>query len=142
MPDTILWAGNLKRLHNQELDTDYIAAVLEGHKLRPDLHGWSYTHAWKKFDRNPSIAGLTINASCDSIADIPKARAKGFDTVVVVPESTKPFSVIDGEKIRVCPAQTKDSVTCTNCMLCFKENRDFTVGFRVHGTGKKSFEMK
>ena len=45
-----------------------------------------------------------------------------------------------GRKIIVCPAQTKDNVTCKTCKLCSVQNRPI-IGFRAHGTNKKLAEL-
>ena len=124
-------------LIDDKADTEYINSVIEGHKKRPDLRGWTYTHAWKVLDNVfKGIKSLTVNASCDTVADIKIARAKGYDTVIVVPKDTAPVSTVDGEKIVICPNQVQAKrgvkLACSDCMLCFKKDRNYTVGFRQH----------
>jgi hypothetical protein len=128
-------AGDL--LMNDTPDTDYIQAMVESHKARPDLKAWTYTHAWKRIENVfKGIASLTVNASCDKASDIKEAKAKGFDTCMVVSKNTPAVSVIEGEKVIVCPnqvqAQRGVKLTCSQCMLCFKKDRGYTVGFRQH----------
>ena len=124
-------------LINGKVDKPYIKAIVDAHASRPDLKAWSYTHAWSEIE-NPSkgLASLTVNASCDSVADIAKARAKGYDTCMVVPKETAPVSIIGGEKVVVCPNQVQKEFgrkkTCADCMLCFKKDRGYTIGFRQH----------
>jgi len=37
----------------------------------------------------------------------------------------------------VCPAQTREGVTCATCKLCSRANRSVIVGFIPHGGAKK-----
>jgi hypothetical protein len=120
-----------------KIDNDYLTAVLDGHIKRTDLKGWTYTHAWRLLKNTfKDIASLTINASCDNIQGVKEARALGYDTCLVVDKDTAPISVIEGEKIVICPNQVQAKrgvkLTCSDCMLCFKKDRNFTVGFRKH----------
>jgi len=124
-------------LENDKTDSQYVNAVIEGHKMRPDLKAWTYTHGWKVLGNIfKGIASLTVNASCDSIADIKEARAMGYDTCMVVAKDSAPVMVVEGEKIVVCPNQVQASrgvnLTCAQCMLCFKKERAYTIGFRQH----------
>lgn len=122
----------------QEIDKPYLTALIEALKKRLDLVTWSYTHAWRLFESNPfkGIVSVNFNASCDSITEIKEARAKGFDTVVIMPENAK-SGAYDGERIVICPAQVNKAITCDKCLLCFKKDRPYSVGFRLHGNMKK-----
>lgn len=121
-------------LFQDKIDTEYVNAVIEAHKVRPDLKGWTYTHAWRRFDFNPStsVPSLNINASCDSVSDIKASRALGFDTCIVVAKDAPKVSKIEGETIVVCPNQINKAIKCSDCMMCFRKDRKFTIGFRKH----------
>lgn len=124
-----------------EIDNDYIDAVLAGHKLRPDLQGWTYTHVWKRLDSEEmnSEKSLTVNASCDTEDDVRKALSEGWPATMVVDEGFE-GGRIDETNVVVCPNQTHD-LSCADCMLCFRKNRKAVVAFRVHGSGKTKFSQ-
>ena len=45
-----------------------------------------------------------------------------------------------GNKVVTCPATYNDKVNCKTCGLCAK-NRDYVIGFPVHGNGRKKAEL-
>lgn len=128
-----------------EVDNEYINSVVSAHKERPDVEGWSYTHAWKRLDAEHmnSAESLTVNASCDSVADVFEALENGWPATTVVDEDYGGGVVELGGKearIVICPNQTHD-LSCSECMLCFRGERSSVVGFRVHGSGKAKFNQ-
>ena len=125
-----------------KIDLKYLRELIFGHRSRPDILGWVYTHAWKLFTKNPALdlTNLTINASCDSIKDIKSAKFKGFDTTIIMPENSKSLTVIKNEKILICPAQ-RNNKTCKDCLICSVKGRLFTVGFKVHGVKKNNYNF-
>lgn len=128
---------------NATLDRTYIRGFIRAMMKRPDLNSWGYTHAWKKFKSNvfSKLNSANINASCDKISDIKSAKEKGFDTVVIMPQDAK-TGMYDGERIVICPNQTNEKVTCEKCMLCARKNRNFTIGFRIHGSFKGNYKFE
>jgi hypothetical protein len=125
-------------------DMRYIAAMLAGHALRPDLRGWTYTHGWRSLAWLPArlagLPGLAVNASCDTPVDVADALAAGWPAVTVVPESTVGDVDCGAYVVRVCPQQVRPGVTCASCMLCAmpdrrRAGRPIVIGFRVHGSG-------
>lgn len=137
----------------KKLDKGFVQAMIKAHEKRPDIRAFGYTHAWRLFKKNPfKQASLTINASCETGKEVKAARAKGFDTVMIVPSNTPHGkSKVDGINVLVCPNQSSKAkieagmqvplITCDNCMLCFKKNRDYTVGFLPHGIGKSKLPV-
>lgn len=117
------------------LDVEYLNALIEGAKRRPDISMYGYTHAWKRINREEFVfpANLTLNASCDTPEDVVEARAAGWDTTTVVPAETTGKRY--GDTV-VCPNQTT-GLTCDKCRLCFKSNRPLTVAFKAHGVSKR-----
>jgi hypothetical protein len=96
---------------------------------------FTYSHAWR--DLEPDVApGVTVNASCESAADIETAAAAGWPTTVVDPggDDTLIGQTIAGRKVVQCPQQTR-GLTCEDCRLCARPNRRSTVAFVVHGSG-------
>lgn len=91
----------------------------------------------------PSVA---VNISCESIAEVDRARALGFPCTVTLPiGSAAKLTTPRGEQVRVCPQQLakRPGFTCgESCRsanglpICADPDRGFTVGFIAHGSGK------
>ena len=138
--------------NNNKIDWNFIKAMIRGHEERPDTIGFGYTHSWRRFKQNPFTSNnLTMNGSCEKIHQLALAKKRGFDVVLVVPETVpNGKSVYKGENILVCPSQTSErlvkegktkiEVTCSTCMLCARKNRNYTIAFRVHSANKKHFK--
>ena len=101
--------------------------------------GFTYSHkrapAALAAIRAANAAGFVVNLSADDVGQADELAATGAGPVAVVlpidaPErSTTPA----GRPIVVCPAQTRDGVTCASCQLCARADRAVIVGFRAHG---------
>lgn len=89
--------------------------------------------------------GLHVNISCEDTTKANKALNYGLNAVIVLPTSSI-HKVIktDGLTIVRCPAEYKDSIQCSNCMLCAKDRvqQRVVVAFTAHGTGKKKLSSK
>jgi hypothetical protein len=103
--------------------------------------GFTYTHktndpanlSWVK---TANEWGFTVNLSADNAGHADQLAETGAGPVVCIvpidtPEKTQTPA---GRPIVVCPAQTRDNVTCADCQLCQRVNRSVIVGFRAHGT--------
>lgn len=124
-------------LHDNEIDHEYIDYMIKGHKERPDLDGWSYTHAWQRDEMDPlklnDEDNLCVNASADSLDDAIEAKQQGWPVTVVVPEDTEEaYLEYEGERVVVCPAQRKEEVSCSDCMMCANSDRESIVAFKKH----------
>jgi len=124
---------------------DYRSAIHIAHIKRPDLKGWSYTHAWS----DPEIAqwasalpnNVRIVASLDDPKDVDRARSMGWQTVATVIETADGKGFTDSEARAVvadtgalpCPAQRVD-LGCADCQAC---GRDGLISFAVHGPAQK-----
>jgi hypothetical protein len=118
-------------------DYPYLSALSHVATERPDVAVFGYSHAWRSI--SPGIApGVTLNASCESAEEIATATAHGWPTVTTAVDASDPIigSTIAGRRVIICPAQTRDSVTCSTCRLCARPARRSTVAFLVHGSGK------
>lgn len=83
--------------------------------------------------------GFTINLSADTVVQADKYKALNIAPVVItVPENTEAFTTPAGHKVVICPAQTHENVSCDTCRLCAWAGRDVIIGFRAHGTKKRS----
>ena len=116
-----------------------VGAAMVRHERRRRMAAWTYTHSWRVL---PFTAwrGARVLASCDSVREIPKARARGYAVAVIVPPhpSERKYQ-IGTETIIPCPAQfrrpdgTRKS-TCEQCTLCQRpellQAKNWSVGFQ------------
>lgn len=124
---------------------EYREAIKLAHELRPDIKGWSYTHAW---DRPEILAwadslptNVRIVASLDDPQDTDRAQAMGWRTVahVVATADGKGYTDAEARETRAggslpCPAQRVD-LGCADCLACM---RDGVIAFAVHGLAQKT----
>lgn len=105
--------------------------------------GFTYTHKTAPHNlqwiRHANEWGFTVNLSADNAGHADQLADTGAGPVVCIvpmdtPEKTQTPA---GRPIVVCPAQTRDNVTCADCQLCQRSNRAIIVGFRAHGTRAK-----
>lgn len=141
-------AGDLQGA-DDKLDTAALAALVSANKGRK---GYAYTHypvtdSAHAAHNAQAIAkanaeGLTINLSGNSVAHADKLHALGIAPVATVVPSDSPDSFISpaGNKVVVCPAQTRENITCLKCQLCTKATRKCIVGFLPHGISKGKVE--
>lgn len=105
------------------------------HKKSPDaLHWVAHANAW----------GFTVNLSADDAGDADALAETGAGPVcAIVPTDTPEKSYTpDGRTIIVCPAQTREDVTCASCGLCAIPDRRVIIGFRAHGTRARVADAK
>lgn len=134
---------------NGNVDYEYIEEALQGHRSRPDVRGYGYTHAWRLLDPKVinALPNFTINASCENSAEVSEALAAGWDAVLVVDHDTPKITATSEFVVNVCPEQMSHesentkSINCASCMLCARHNRmkrdiPSVVGFRAHGNIK------
>ena len=89
------------------------------------------------------LRGLTINVSHDSISELDAGVAGVLPSVVVLPLDAPAVQVTPrGHKVVVCPAQTKEKVTCESCKLCSRADRKVVIGFRAHGSHAKKISLR
>lgn len=127
-----------------------LAALKQLVKANSGKRGFSYTH-YPVLDRQNNNAkanreavrfananGFTVNLSGNNLAHADELKALGIGPVVaVIPDTfadTK-GTTPGGNRFVVCPAQTREGVTCKDCQLCSKQ-RGIIVCFRSHGIGK------
>jgi hypothetical protein len=101
---------------------------------------FGYTHAWSRMDRDGvariAAAGYTMNASCETEADVRRAVDLGMPATIVS-DDLEEGAMIAGKRVVTCPAQTRDNVTCATCGLCAKSQRAALVRFLIHGTARR-----
>ena len=137
-------AGDLPGEHGQ-IDAPKLARLAATTKRRK-LRAFTYSHYNVLTNINNRLAiqhannnGLVINLSANHISEVDTLlNLKIAPVAVIMPiNATKVSYTAAGNKIVICPAQTNDSTRCIDCMLCAKNDRNFTIGFLPHGTGAK-----
>lgn len=106
---------------------------------RLKLKAWSYTHRWRTIPAS-AHAGASVLASCETLADVKEAHARGYAPALVVDafKSTITYSLGNGFKGIPCPNQTHANVTCADCKLCLRadwlHSSKSVILFEAHGT--------
>jgi hypothetical protein len=110
--------------------------------------GFTYTHK-KSVDAltwaaHATAWGFTVNLSADDAGEADDLAEMDLGPVVAIvpmdtPEKTQTPA---GRTIIVCPAQTRDGVTCATCGLCARADRGVIIGFRAHGTRARVTDAK
>ena len=147
-PKGQLWrhnqAGDLLG-ENNSIDAGALADLVKANAGRK---GFTYTHkpvldnqANAEAVRAANAGGFTVNLSANDLAEADKLADLGIAPVVtILPLAAEgQITTPAGRKVVICPAQTRDDVTCATCALCQKQKRAI-VGFLAHGTSKKKAE--
>ena len=149
LPKRTLWRHNVSGDlvgTNDIIDNVALAQLVQANKNKS---GFTYTHYPMNNVNNiqavkkANDAGFTVNLSANNIdqADHYKSLKIGPVVVVVSEDCEKVTFTPNNNKIVVCPAQNNDKVTCSSCGLCQKQDRDYIIGFRVHGTYTKKAKL-
>ena len=89
--------------------------------------------------------GLHVNISCEDTIKANQALSYGLNAVIVLPTNSI-HKVIKTDNLTIvrCPAEYKDTIQCSNCMLCAKDRvqQRVVIAFTAHGTGKKKLSAK
>lgn len=148
---TKLPKGQLWR-HNQAGDLLHNNGTIDGEKLKrlinanKDKRAIVYTHHLPSVGNNASLIklandnGLTINLSSDTLKQADEYVASGIAPVVTLLQlgGDKVSYTPAGNKVVKCPADKAKGITCASCGLCALSNREYIIGFEVHGTAKKA----
>lgn len=149
LPKRVLWRHNISGDlvgSNDVIDAPALAQLVQVNKNKS---GFTYTHYPMTNNNNiqavkmANDGGFTVNLSANNIeqADYYKTLNVAPVVVVVSENCDKVTFTPNNNKIVICPAQTSDKVTCATCGLCQKKNRDYIIGFRVHGTYTKKAKL-
>jgi hypothetical protein len=146
-------AGQLWR-HNVAGDLpgtgETVDAAALGEIVRANIgkKGFTYTHK-KSADALYWAAqatqwGFTVNLSADDAGEADAlAEVSDCPITCIVPIDTPDKTYTpSGLPIVVCPAQSRDDVTCADCGLCQKAHRTVIVGFRAHGSKARLTDAK
>ena len=89
--------------------------------------------------------GLYVNISCEDTDNAKKALDYGLNAVIVLPTGSI-HKVIKTDNLTIvrCPAEYKDSIQCSNCMLCAQNRveKRVIIAFTAHGSGRKKLSAK
>ena len=149
LPKRILWRHNVSGDlvgANDIIDAKALAQLVRANRNK---NGFTYTHYPMTNNNNiqavkkANDAGFTVNLSANNINQADQYKALNIAPVVVVvaEDCDKVTFTPNNNKIVVCPAQTSEKVTCSSCGLCQKTDRDYIIGFRVHGTYTKKAKL-
>ena len=140
LPAGQLWrfnvAGDLPGA-GEHVDAAALGAIVQANIGR---RGFTYTH--KKTPEALYWAqcandwGFTVNLSADDAgeADALANVSRSPLTCIVPMDTPEKTETPEGRTIIVCPAQTRDDITCATCGLCARADRRVIIGFRAHGS--------
>jgi hypothetical protein len=107
---------------------------------------YTYTHASADVEK-ASWMGANVIASCDTLEEIPAAKARGYATAFVALKGTELYDTFmanggravirDNQKLVGCPYEcSSKKPQCVDCRLCFDSERlvelDITIVFPQH----------
>ena len=148
LPAGQLWRHNVAGDLPGDGETVDAAALGEIVRANIGKRGFTYTHK-KSADglywaSQATQWGFTVNLSADDAGDADTlAEADAGPVCCIVPMDTPEKSYTPaGRTIIVCPAQTRDGVTCASCGLCARADRGVIIGFRAHGTRARVADAK
>ena len=136
-------AGDIPHV-NGVIDRDHLMRLTEANNRKK---GFTYTHHDLRDEnvetlRMANEGGFAVNVSVDNISQVDDVKKKGLPMVCVIPSDSPNVMHTDGgTKIVACPADKSDRVSCSTCALCADSKRDYVIGFRPHGSGKKKVDI-
>jgi hypothetical protein len=142
LPDGQLWrhnvAGDLAGI-GETVDAYALGQLV---KANQGKRGFTYTHKHSpdaiKWSKHATAWGFTVNLSADNLSHADQLAAHGLPVAAIVPSDTPNHTTTpEGRPVLICPAQTKQYLTCAICELCQKADRRAIIGFRAHGTRAK-----
>jgi hypothetical protein len=120
-----------------------VAAAADGKKM------FGYSHYDLSLEWNASCLeiaismGFVINVSANSLEHADELKGLVRAPVVVALPRDFPHTggfTPAGHRVVVCPAQTRDDVTCQTCRLCSSPKRKSIIGFISHGSRARQAE--
>ena len=143
-------AGQLFR-HNQAGDLPHQSQVIDAAKMSALVaanrgrRGFTYTHHDMAIPENRATVahanrqGFTVNLSANNLEQADTLASLEIGPVVTLaPAAQRDNGVTPGgRRVVICPAVTRNGVTCASCKLCAVAARDCIVAFPVHGARKR-----
>ena len=121
------------------IDNVFLSKLVTANKQK---NGFTYTHNLPTakniaYIDSANKKGFTINLSANNKKQaIEYYKTTGQPVVTILELGAPNIEVVDGVKIVACPAEKSDKIQCSNCKLCAVADRDYIIGFRVHGSRK------
>ena len=142
IPDNTLWrhnqVGDLPGSNNR-INVRQLAQLVAANAGKK---GYTYTHKPMtphnlKAVQLANDKGFTINLSANNIKHADELMELGLPVATMLPiDSPKKQLSPNGHRLVTCPATYQDKTKCTDCGLCQVADRDFIIGFPVHGASK------
>jgi hypothetical protein len=138
-------AGDLPADADGELYEDALAMLVLANEGK---QGFTYTHH-PLSPHNVAVllranaAGFTVNVSCETQRQVDYAKSLGLPAVLVIEHDAvlpKGATTPNGNPLRHCPAETS-SMTCVQCGVCARSDRESSIMFRAHGSGAKRISL-
>ena len=145
-------AGQLWR-HNVAGDLpgagETVDPVALGEIVRANIgkRGFTYTHKKSaeaiEWAGHATRWGFTVNLSADDAGEADTLSETGLPVCAIVPmDCPEKTETPAGRTIIVCPAQSREDVSCATCGLCARADRRVIIGFRAHGTRARVTDAK
>jgi hypothetical protein len=147
LPPGQLWRHNVAGDLPGEGEAVDAAALGEIVKANIGRRGFTYTHK-KSLDaiewaQQATAWGFTVNLSADDAGEADALADSGLPLTCIVPIDTPEKTTTPGGlPIVICPAQTRDNVSCNTCQLCQRPDRQVIIGFRAHGSRARVTDAK
>jgi len=146
LPEGQLWrmnvAGDLPG-EGEAVDPVALGAIVRANTGR---RGFTYTHKKSpealEWAAHATAWGFTVNLSADDAGDADALAPFGPVCAIVPTDTPEKSYTPEGRTIIVCPAQTREDVTCETCGLCARPDRAVIIGFRAHGTRARVADAK
>lgn len=147
LPVGQLWRHNVAGDLPGEGETVDAHALGEIVRANIGRRGFTYTHKKSaeaiEWAGHATRWGFTVNLSADDAGEADTLAETGLPVTAIVPMDCPEKSYTpDGRTIIVCPAQTREHVSCASCGLCARADRGVIVGFRAHGTRARVADAK
>lgn len=146
LPDGQLWRHNVAGDLPGQGEAVDAAALGEIVKANTGRRGFTYTHKKSPdaitWAAHATAWGFTVNLSADDAGEADELAEHGPVCAIVPIDTPAKSYTHQGRTIIVCPAQTREDVTCASCGLCAIPDRRVIIGFRAHGTRARVADAK
>jgi hypothetical protein len=147
LPPGQLWRHNVAGDLPGEGEAVDAAALGEIVRANIGRRGFTYTHKKSldaiEWSQQATAWGFTVNLSADDAGEADALADTGLPLTCIVPMDTPEKTTTPGGlPIVICPAQTRDNVSCMTCQLCQRADRAVIIGFRAHGSRAKVTDAK
>ena len=145
LPANSLWranqAGDLPHLAGR-ISQRFILGMVKANRGK---RGFTFTHHKLTIGQNFRLvkfanrSGFRVNISTETESAADAAVSLGLPAVVAVnsAESRAGWQTAGGNRVVVCPAQTREDMDCKRCQLCHHRPPNLIVAFLAHGSSVK-----